>query len=58
MGEITIAIWVFVVLIVTNVFSVLLLVVLINGVCYIHDMLKVSIDMRKEAKNGKTKDKR
>lgn len=58
MGEITMATWLFIGLIVTNIFTLLLFVLIINGICYLHDMIKVSIDMRKEKKkNGNDKNK-
>lgn len=60
MQEINVALWLFIILIVTNMFTILTVVLLINGICYIHDMVKVSIDMRKEKKkyaNDKDKEK-
>ena len=49
---INIPIVVFVLLIVSNTLVILFLVLMINLFCYLHDMIKVSIDMRKEKKNG------
>lgn len=58
MSEITMATWLFIGLIVTNFFTLLAVVAIINGICYLHDMIKVSIDMRKEKKkNGNDKNK-
>lgn len=60
MQEVNVALWLFIILVVTNVFTILALVVIINGICYLHDMIQVSIDMRKEKKkyaNDKDKEK-
>ena len=58
MATITIYVWAFVGLIVTNIFTALLLVGLINLVCYLHDMIKVSVDMRREEKRAKNNSNR
>ena len=48
-----IPIWLFIVLICTNAFTWLFLVLLINVVCYIHDMIEVSIDMKRKQRKIK-----
>ena len=58
MATITIYVWAFVGLIVTNIFTALLLVGLINLICYLHDMIKVSVDMRREEKRAKNNSNR
>ena len=44
---IPIPIWIFVALIATNIFTILVIIGIINLICYIHDMIKVDVDMRK-----------
>ena len=50
---ISIPIWLFVVLIVSNAIVLLLVVLLINLICYIHDMIETSVRMKRlEKKEG------
>lgn len=56
MNEITIPVWLLIVLIATNIVSIFVLVFLIGLICYIHDMIQVEIHCRKLGiKNEKNK---